>query len=114
MCKQRVALDMINGQARKGGLSKAALLLHEEQCKDFEQMQQEINEIKKDVASVKEAQTEMNRKIDNLIGLVESKSSFKANLKEIINNRIFIYILITLMCGAFGASVGGVGTFLFK
>ena len=114
MCKQRTALDMIKAQDGHGGLPDSALILHEKQCEDFEYMQKEINEIKKDVSCVKEAQENINRKIDNLIQLVEKKSSFKGNLKDIFNNKIFIYLLVTLLCAAFGVSVGEVGTFIFK
>ena len=111
---QRAALDMLKTQPEHGGLSDSALLLHEKQCEDFEVMQKEINEIKQDLSVVKEAQEETNKKIDELIKLVATKSSFFGNLKDIFNNKIFIYILITILCAAFGVSVGEVGTFLFK
>lgn len=121
MCKQRTALDMIKAQGGHCGLSDSALLLHEKQCEDFEVMQKEINEIKKDLSVVKdtqvelkEAQEETNKKIDELMSIVACKSSFFSNLKDIFNNKIFIYLLITLLTAAFGVSVGEVGIFLFK
>ena len=38
MCKQRVALDMIEAQHDHGGMSDAALLLHKKQCEDTDLM----------------------------------------------------------------------------
>ncbi len=114
MCRQRTALDMIKTQKDHCGLSDSALLLHEKQCEDFEVMQKEINEIKQDLSVVKEAQEETNKKIDELIALVARKSSFMGILKDAFNNKVFIYLLITLLTAAFGVSVGEVGTFLFK
>lgn len=121
MCKQRTALDMIKMQKDHSGLSDSALLLHEKQCEDFEYMQKEINAIKEDISSVKQiqeefkhTQDEMNQKIDCLKSLIEHKSSFSQNIKDILNNKVFLYILITIVCAAFGVSVGEVGTFLFK
>ena len=128
MCEQRTALDMLNTLPDKGGLSDTALLLHEKQCEDFEKMQKEINEIKNDVSVIKitqenviktqedlkTAQLETNKKIDDMLALVQKKSSFSQNLKDIFNNKVFIYILVTLLTAAFGVSVGEVGIFLFK
>lgn len=121
MCRQRTALDMIKTQVDHCGMSDSALLLHEKQCEDFEYMQKEINAIKEDISSVKHTQEEfkhtqdvMDKKIDDLISLVEKKSAFSRNLKDILSNKVFLYILITLICAAFGVSVGEVGTFLFK
>ena len=121
MCRQRTALEMIKIHPNHDGLSDSALLLHEKQCEDFEYMQKEINAIKEDISSVKHAQEEfmhtqeeMDKKIDDLISLVERKSSFSQNIKDILSNKVFLYILITLICAAFGVSVGEVGTFLFR
>lgn len=119
---------MIKAHPDHDGLSNSALILHEKQCEDFEYMQKEINTIKEDIACVKHTQEEfkhvqeefkhtqeeMDKKIDDLISLVERKSSFSENIKDIFSNKIFLYILITLICAAFGVSVGEVGTFLFK
>lgn len=114
MCKQRTALEMIKAHPNHDGLSEPVLLLCEKQCEDFEHMQKEINEIKEDISSVKHNQEEMNEKIDNLISFIEHKSSLSQNIKDILSNKVFLYILITLVCAAFGVSVGEVGTFLFK
>ncbi len=114
MCKQRVALDMINGQARKGGLSKAALLLHEEQCKDFEQMDARMTKIEQKVENIEKKVDGLDEKLERVLALVGKRSSVFGTLKEVLSNKVFLYLLITLLTAAFGVSVGEVGTFLFK
>ena len=111
---QRSALEMILAQPRKGGMSKSAILLHQKQCEDFEKMQKEINLIKDDIQQVKTQQEQMHQKLDSLIVLVQQKSSFASNLKEIANNKVFLYLLITLMCALFGVSVGEIGITILK
>lgn len=114
MCKQRVALDMIKGQAKRGGLSKAALLLHEEQCKDIEQMDERMTKIEKKVTDIEKKVAVMDTKIDRVLELVSKRVSVTGAVKEVLSNKVFIYVLITLLCAGFGVSVGEVGTFLFK
>lgn len=111
---QRSALDMILAQPKRGGMSKSAILLHQKQCEDFEKMQKEINLIKDDIQQVKTQQEQMHQKLDSLIVLVQQKSSFASNLKEIANNKVFLYLLITLMCALFGVSVGEIGITILK
>ena len=111
---QKSALDMILAQPKRGGMSKSAILLHQKQCEDFEKMQKEINLIKDDIQQVKTAQEKMHQKLDSLIELVQNKSSLPHNLKEIFNNKVFLYLLITLMCAIFGVSVGEIGLSILK
>lgn len=107
MCKQRVALDMIEAQHDHGGMSKAMLMLHKTQCEDTEFMNKRIDEIDNKI-------DRLEKKIDEVMALVSSGGQFARNLKEVMSNKVFLYILITLVCAAFGVSVGKVGTFLFK
>ncbi len=107
MCKQRVALDMIEAQHDHGGMSDAALLLHKKQCEDTEQVNKRIDEIDNKI-------DRLEKKIDEVMAMVSSGSQFAKNLKEILSNKVFLYILITLICACFGVSVGEVGTFLFR
>lgn len=111
---QRSALEMILAQPRHGGLSKSAIILHQKQCEDFEKMQKEINLIKTDLQEVKANQSLMHQKIDNILALFYKRISLSGNLKEIMNNKVFLYLLITLMCALFGASVGEVGLKILK
>ena len=104
MCRQRTALEMIKTQQDHCGLSDSALLLHEKQCEDFELMQKEINRIQQDLQEVKQSQNEMNQKIDNLISIFHKKESLLQNLKDILNNKVFLYILITIVCMVLGVS----------
>lgn len=108
MCKQRIALEMIKSQKNKGGLSKTALFLHEEQSKDFEEMSKRMLNLEKKVDSI-------SIKLDHLINLSKhNNNSIGISLKEVLSNKVFLYVIITLLCASFGVSVGEVGTFLFK
>ncbi len=107
MCKQRVALDMIEAQHDHGGMSDAALLLHKKQCEDTDLMNKRINEIDSKI-------DRLEKKIDEVVAKLNEGGQFGKNLKEILSNKVFLYILISLICAAFGVSAGEVGTFLFK
>ena len=114
MCKQRVALDMIKGQSKRGGLSKAALLLHEEQCRDFEQMDERMTKIEQKVETIEQKVDCLDEKLERVLELVGKRASVSGTIKEVLSNKVFIYLLITLLTAAFGVSVGEVGTILFK
>ena len=114
MCEQRVALDVILGQPRKGGLSKAAILLHEKQCEDFSKLEHRMTDLEKKVDAVERKVETLDAKIDRVLELCTNRASISATLKEVLSNKVFIYVLITLLCATFGVSVGEIGTFLFK
>ena len=121
MCKQRVALEMIESQPEHWGMSEGAMFIHEKQCEDFEAMQKEINEIKNDVSVIKRTQenvikttAEMNKKIDDLTNLVERKSSFWGNVKEMLGNKIVTYSLCVIFIAVLAISVGKFGVVLLK
>lgn len=111
---QKSALEMIIAQPKKGGMSKSAILLHQKQCEDFEKMQKEINRIKEDIQDVKLIQDQMHQKLDSIIDLVKQRLSFSANLKDVLNNKVFLYIVLTLMCAFFGASAAEFGLMVLK
>ncbi len=114
MCRQRVAMDFIESQPDCCGMSKEALLLHKKQCEDFEAMQKEINSIKNDMSAMKKTQEEQTKKIDELIVLMQKKSSFWGNIKDVFNNKVFLYLLISIIAVSFGVSVAEVGLPLLK
>ena len=60
MCKQRVALEMLETQEKHGGLSDGAFLLHQKQCEDFETMQREVSALKERVNGI-------DKKIDTIL-----------------------------------------------
>lgn len=107
MCLQRTALDMIEVQEDHGGMSSAALLLHRKQCEDTERMNRRIDQIEQKVEGI-------DRKVDEIKLMIGAQGSFFKSLKDILSNKVFIYLLICLTCACFGVSVGEVGTFLFK
>lgn len=107
MCQQRTALDMIEAQKDHGGMSKAALLLHRKQCEDTEIMNKRIDDIESKLDAV-------DKKVDEIKAMISAHGSFIRSLKEILSNKVFLYLLITMVCACFGVSVGDVGTFLFK
>lgn len=107
MCQQRTALDMIKSQKDHGGLSKAALLLHEKQCEDTEKMNKRIDEIEIKLDNV-------DRKIDEVKAIIISQGSFVKSLKEVLSNKVFLYLLIIFVASVCGVQVADLGTFVFK
>lgn len=114
MPKQRTALDMIEAQEGHGGMSDMALLLHRKQAEDAENMEKRMCEIEKKVDNLDRKFDTLDRKIDDMMKIISNQKSFVASLKEVLSNKVFIYLLISLMCVLFGVNVGEVGTFLFK
>lgn len=114
MCEQRVALDMIMGHPKKGGLSKAAIILHEKQCRDFEKLEGRMTNLEKKVDTLGKKFDTLDSKMNTIVDLLSKNQSFMGKIKEVLNNKLFIYMVITFMAAAFGVSVGEVGTFLFK
>lgn len=114
MPKQRTALDMIKQQEGHGGMSPEALLLHEKQAEDAERMELRMCEIEKKVDNLDRKFDDLDKKMDELKNLLERKSSFSANLKEVLSNKVFIYLLISLIAVLFGVNNAEVGAFIFK
>lgn len=114
MCEQRVALDMIMGYPKRGGLSKSAIILHEKQCRDFEKLEGRMTNLEKKVDMLDKKVDSLDNKMTTIVDLLSKNQSFIGKIKEVLNNKVFLYILITLLTAAFGVSVGEVGTFLFK
>lgn len=114
MSEQKTALEVILTQKDKGGLSDSAILLHQKQSEDAERMEKRMTDIEKKVDGLSNKIDSLEGKVDEIKELISYKVSFWGNLKEIMNNKVFIYLLITLMCAVLGVSVGEVGTFIFK
>ena len=107
MCLQRTALEMIEAQEDHGGMSHAAILLHRKQCEDTERMNKRIDEIENKVDAI-------DQKINEIKDIITKRSNFTANLKEILSNKVFIYLLLVVTASVCGVSVADLGTFLFK
>lgn len=107
MCQQRTALDMIKANQDHGGLSDAALLLHQKQCEDTENMNKRIDEIENKVDII-------DHKVDEIKHMISQRVSLFSNIKEILSNKVFLYLLLVLICVRYGISIAEVGTFLFK
>ena len=112
--QQRVALDMIMAEDGHGGMSKAALLLHQKQAEDAEKMDKRMCEIEKKVDSLDKKVDTLDTKVDEIKALVSSKSNFKESLKEVLSNKVFLYLLIITIASICGVQVADLGTFLFK
>lgn len=112
--QQRVALDMIMTQDDHGGMSNAAILLHQKQAEDAEKMDKRMSEIEKKVDSLDRKVDSLDKKVDDILELVSNRCRFWDNVKDVLSNKVFIYILITVICAVFGVSVGEVGVFLFQ
>ena len=114
MCQQKTALDMILAQSDHGGMSDAAILLHKKQCEDSEKMDKRMTDIEKKVDNLDKKFDTLESKVDEIRDIITQKSSLKENVKEILNNKVFLYLLITIVCATLGVSIGEVGTFLFQ
>lgn len=114
VCEQRAVLELMKSLPKNGGLSKAAKALHDAQCRDFEKMEKRMTDIEKKVDVIDKKIETVESKIDRLTDIVEKRSSFTQNIKEIFNNKVFLYLLISLICATCGVSIGEVGTFLFQ
>lgn len=112
--QQRVALDMILAEDGHGGLSNAALLLHQKQAEDAEKMDKRMCEIEKKVDTLDKKFDTLDKKVDEIKDLISKKTSFKESIKEILSNKIFIYLLIIITASLCGVQVADLGTFLFK
>lgn len=114
MCEQRVALEMIEAQQDKGGLTPAMYLLHKMQCEDFEKQQESLNKmdirmtkIEKDMAEVKAVQAEMKatqedtlKKVDTILEMLKSSevkpTAFERFLDKVVDKKYYWFWLILL------------------
>lgn len=112
--QQRTALETIMTQADHGGLSEAALYLHLKQAEDAEKMEKRMSEIEKKVDALDKKVDALDGKIDEIKNLVAAKCSFWGSLKEVLSNKVFIYLLIIITASICGVQVADLGTFLFK
>jgi peptidoglycan hydrolase CwlO-like protein len=112
--QQRPALDMILAQEGHGGMSPEALLLHQKQAEDAERMEKRMGEIEKKVDTLDKKVDALDGKIDEIKALVVSKGSFKECIKEILSNKVFIYLLIIIIASICGVQVADLGTFILQ
>lgn len=112
--QQRVALDMILTQSDHGGMSDAAIELHRRQAEDAERMDKRMSEIEKKVDSLDAKVDALDTKVDEIKALMTSRGSFKESLKEILSNKVFLYLLMITIASIFGVQIADVGAFLFK
>lgn len=121
MCEQRVALDTLASQPKRGGLSKGAFILHEKQCEDteklFNRMQKvegEIVQLRKDVDQVKADVSEIKDTVSSMAGqltiLVEARKRREERWQlagKIVSSKIFHAIVGTILAGILGAQYLG-------
>lgn len=112
--QQRVALDMILAEDNHGGLSAAAVLLHQKQAEDAEKMDKRMCEIEKKVDVLDKKVDSLDKKVDDILEIIAKRTSFTESIKEILSNKVFIYLLIIITASACGIQVADLGTFLFK
>lgn len=114
MPKQRTALDMIKQQEGHGGMSPEALLLHEKQAEDAERMEMRMCEIERKVDNLDRKFDDLDKKMDEIKKIVTANGSFIANVKNMFCNKVFIYLLLSLVAIKFGIPTAELGAFLFK
>lgn len=111
---QRTALNVILAEEGHGGLSPCAIELHKQQCEDFEKMEKRMCDIEIKVDNLNKKIDNLDNKFDELKELVAKRNSFKESFKEILSNKIFIYLLLILTAVKYGIPIADLGTFLFK
>ena len=112
--QQKTALEMILAQDGHGGMSQEAILLHKKQAEDAEKMEKRMSEIEKKVDCLDKKVDTLDEKIEEIKTIISTKTSFVGNLKEVLSNKVFLYVLITIFSIIFGINVSEVGLFLFK
>lgn len=112
--QQQVALDFITSQEGHGGMSPEAIALHKIQAQDAKKVNERMCEIEKKVDSLDKKVDSLDAKMDEIKQLIDKKNSIRESLKEIFSNRIFIYLLLSLIAVRYGIPTAELGTFLFK
>lgn len=111
MCEQRVALDMIKEQPDNGGLSPAAMLLHEKQCKDFEKMDARMTNIEAKVNNIDKKVDTVVGQIQTLMDMVKTSGKKVSVYEKTLNSPngkyviIFLIIFILLLGAFFGVHI---------
>ncbi len=125
MCRQATVLVMLKAQRGKGGLSAGQIKLTEAQIADYkeqnERHQQDMSKMEDRMTNLEKKFDVLDKKVDAVDGKIDrvlqalaTERTFITALKSVLNNKVFLYLLITILCAAFGVSVGEVGTFLFR
>lgn len=100
MCKQRVALEMLEKQEKHGGLSKAAFLLHQKQCEDFEAMQREVFTLKERVNGIDKKIDDILLKLDE----INKQPTLGSVIKSFVGNRIVQAIIAASLSAWLGGN----------
>lgn len=108
MCHStKTAIDVMKSQSKRATLTRSeTIMLFEKVIEDNEKMGERMTSVEKRLSDVE-------NKIDKVLEIV-SKPTIGNTIKEVLSNKIFIYVIITLLSAAFGVSVGEVGTFILK
>ena len=77
-------------------------------------MDKRMSDIEKKVDSLDAKVDTLDKKMDEIKELVSNKGSFLGCLKEVLSNRVFIYLLIIIVASICGVQVADLGTFVFK
>lgn len=104
MCGQKTVMDMLKTMPDNGGLSKTAMLLHEKQCEDFEKMNAKIVKIEKDIEELKTNSKLTDEKVDKILLLLTSNTSFNAFFSKLLDVKYFWLWLIIITGLIFGVN----------
>ena len=76
-------------------------------------MNKRINDIEQKLDEVNHKFDTLGLKIDEIKAMISSSGSVWKSLKEVLSNKVFLYILILVVCSCLGISIGDV-SFLFE
>lgn len=108
MCERaKTALDVVKSQSKKKTLTRGeTIMLFEKVIEDNEKMGNRMTNIEKRMDSVE-------IKLDKVLTILDRPTIGKT-LSSVFSNKLFIYIIVTLLTAAFGVGAGSVGIDLLK
>ena len=102
MCEQKTVLETLKAMPKKGGLSKATIMLAEAQAKDFVKMEQRMGNVEERLESVEEKLDTVDDKLNDVLVILNNQASPWKAIKELLSNKLVIiglFVLISVLCG---------------
>lgn len=103
----KTALDVLESQGSRKSLTRSETIML------FKQVIADQKEVGNRMTKLEQRMDSVENKLDKVLEIV-SKPSVGSVIKEVLSNKVFVYILVTLFAAMFGVGVSGVGIDLLK